>query len=241
MAASSGSRTLLELGEDRQLTDLVKDWDFKKGRDFEDAIFANYKSSVHFLCSPRGAFHLLVVFRRYIFKLTDASVSMVIHSCLGGMPAGFHVQFQDCHYLISVASKRVGFAVSNLKRVTTPFIDVYFHLWCDGGENWTHELRKWQQEEASSWQLVTRRRSSKKVSFACILNQPSPIKKSSHPELKNRIKLGGFSFDIVDSSNSFPASFSNSNFKSIREPRAVIRLEGFSLVLKPVLSSLESS
>jgi hypothetical protein len=76
---------LLELEEDKQLADLVKDWDFKKGRDFEDAIFANYRSSVHFpSSSPRGAFHLFVVFRRFTFRLTDVSVSMALHACLGG-------------------------------------------------------------------------------------------------------------------------------------------------------------
>jgi hypothetical protein len=52
MVALSSPGTLLELEEDKQLADIVKDWDFKKGRDFEDAIFDNYMSSVHFPFSP---------------------------------------------------------------------------------------------------------------------------------------------------------------------------------------------
>jgi hypothetical protein len=133
-AARSGPGVLLEL-EDKQHADLVKDWNFEKGRDFKDAIFANYRSSVQFpSSSPLGAFHLLVVFHHYTFRLTDASVSMTLHSCLGGMPAHFHVQFlKDCHYRISVASKRVSFAVTDLKCIVTPHFDVYFHLWRDGG------------------------------------------------------------------------------------------------------------
>jgi hypothetical protein len=92
MAVFCGPGNLLEL-EDKQLVDLFKDWDFKKGRDFENAVFTNYRSSVHFPSSPCGALHLLVVFRRYTFRLTDALVGMALHACLGGTPAGFHVQF----------------------------------------------------------------------------------------------------------------------------------------------------
>jgi hypothetical protein len=126
-------------------------WDSRKGRDFEDVIFANYMSSVHFPSSSLlGAFHLLVVFCRYTFRLTDVSVSLALHSCLGGMPASFHVQFlKDRHYHILVASKRVGFAVTDLKRITTSHFDVYFHLW-RGGANWQREWSKWVREEEAS-------------------------------------------------------------------------------------------
>jgi hypothetical protein len=88
-----------------------------------------------------------------------------------------------------VASKSVGFAVTDLKRIITSHFDVYFHLWRDGGEDWKQELRKWQEEEDSSWQLVTRRKSSKNVSFARSLNHPSPIKKSTPPELRIELSL----------------------------------------------------
>jgi hypothetical protein len=225
MAAFRGPGNLLELEEDKQLADLVKDWDFKKGRDFEDAVFANYRSSVHFPSSPRGAFHLLVVFRRYTFRLTDASVSMALHACLGGTPAGFHVQFfKEHHYCISVVSKRVGFAVTDIKHITTPHFDIYFHLWRDGGENWMHEFKKWQREEESSWQVVSRKKSSKKVSFARILNQHSPVRKSVPSELKNKIKFGRFSFELADAPSSFPAVFSNSNssFRHNMVPRTLV-------------------
>jgi hypothetical protein len=48
-----------------------------------------------------GVFHMLVVFHRYTFSLTNASVSMALHACLGGTHAGFHVQFlKDRHYHI---------------------------------------------------------------------------------------------------------------------------------------------
>jgi hypothetical protein len=218
---------LLEL-EDKQHADLVKDWNFKKGRDFEDAIFANYRSSVQFPSSPLGAFHLLVVFHRYTFRLTNASVSMTLHSCLGGMPAHFHVQFlKDCHYRISVASKRVGFAVTYLKRIVTPHFDVYFHLWRDGGANWQREWSKWVQEEEASWMPVNyRRRSSsiKHVSFAKKLIYDSPPKKSSPLELSEQFKFGSLDFAL---SNDLGLGWlsSNSNLNT-QDPIPVKRVFG---------------
>jgi hypothetical protein len=171
MAMSKGPGALLELAEDRHLASLVKDWDFSKGRAFEDAVFSSYMSSVHHpSSSPSGAFHLLAVFHRFTFWLTDASVSLVLHACLGGAPTGFHVEFlKDRHYRFSVASRKVGFAVSDLKRIITPHFDVYFHLWRDGGANWECELRLWKEEEAASWQTVLHRRNRHTSSSSCFL------------------------------------------------------------------------
>jgi hypothetical protein len=106
--------------------------------------FSCNKTSVHHSSSsPKGAFYLLAVFRRYTFRLSASSVSLALHACLGGMPAGFHVNFvRDHHLHFAVASKAVGFAVSDLKHIITPHFHVYFHLWRDGGENWNRELRK---------------------------------------------------------------------------------------------------
>jgi hypothetical protein len=189
MASWIGPGELLELEEDGHLAEMVSDWDFRRGKEFEQAIFSRYKSSVHHSSSsPRGAFFLLAVFHHYTFRLSTSSVSLALHACVGGSPAGFHVNLvQDRHFCFTVASKVVGFAVTDLKRITTPHFDVYFHLWRDGGANWNRELRKWQEEEDESWQLVMKKKSSKRVSFARELNQPSPIRKSSPPELRNRI------------------------------------------------------
>jgi hypothetical protein len=216
MAHRSGPGELLELEEDRHLAELVSDWDFGRGKDFKQAIFSRYKTSVHHpASSPKGAFFLLAVFRRYTFCLTPLSVCLALHACLGGTPSGFHVNpIKDHHFCFAVASKVVRLAVTDLKCIITSHFDVYFHLWRDGGENWTKELRKLQEEEDASWQLISRRgKSSKRVSFARNLNQPSPVKKSSLLELKNKIKTRDFFFDSSGSTTSFPSSFSNSNFK----------------------------
>lgn len=123
----------------------------------------------HPTSTPKGAFFLLAVFRRYTFRLTPESVSLALHACLGGTPSGFHVKYvKDRHFCFSVASKAVGFAVTDLKRITTPTFDVYFHLWRDGGENWNKEFKKWQREEDASWQLVSRRRIAPKGSLLLV-------------------------------------------------------------------------
>jgi hypothetical protein len=257
MAMSKGPGALLELAEDRHIASLVKDWDFSKGRAFEDAVFSSYMSSVHHpSSSPSGAFHLLAVFHRFTFWLTDASVSLALHACLGGAPTGFHVEFlKDRHYRFSVASRKVGFAVSDLKRIITPHFDVYFHLWRDGGANWECELRLWKEEEAASWQTVLHRRnrhtssSSKHVSFAKKLVQDSPEKKSVPPEAPDSIKFGTLDFPVDDySSEPFkpqapnpsikPSDLnSNLNHKDIPSGRAFDRIKTSLFNRRPSSSS----
>ena len=128
---------LFALEQDPALAELVEDWDFSLGKSFQSEILRKCSSSVHHPFSlPDGSFFMVVVFRRYLFCLTEDSVAMVLHCCLGGSPAGFHVSYlQDRHFRFSVASKHVGLLVRALKRIITDHFDVYFHLWRDGGEN----------------------------------------------------------------------------------------------------------
>jgi hypothetical protein len=128
MDARSGPGDLLELQEDDQLARLVKDWNFQRGKDFEASIFDRFMLPVHHpSSSPRGAFHLLAVFRRYTFRLTESSVSLALHSILGGAPAGFHVTFiRDRHFRFSVSTKQVGFTVSELKRIISDILMFIF-------------------------------------------------------------------------------------------------------------------
>ena len=126
---------LIELEQDPALAELVRDWDFSPGKKFQAEVLRKFSSSVHHTSSsPDGSFFLLVVFRRFLFRLTEDSVAMALHCYLGGTPAGFHVSFQkERHFRFSVASKNVGLLVRALKRITTDHFDIYFHLWRDGG------------------------------------------------------------------------------------------------------------
>jgi hypothetical protein len=94
MAGSCSHGDLLELQEDKHLEKLIRDWDFRRGQEFEARIFRKLNSSVHHpSSSPHGAFHMLVVFRRFTFRLFEASVSLALHAALGGAPSGFHVTY----------------------------------------------------------------------------------------------------------------------------------------------------
>jgi hypothetical protein len=229
MASRVSHGELLELEDDNQLAHLVSKWDFSLGRKFEESIFRNFRSSVHHPSSSlSGAFHLLVIFRRYTFRLTEGSVSLALHSALGGSPAGFHVTYlKDRHYRFSVASKRVGFAVQDIKHIVTDHFDIYFHLWRDGGENWLKEWRKWQEEEDNSWTLVSRHKpkasSAKRVSFSPKLIQDSPPLKfkpqmpSSSSSCFNHalVKFGDFAVNVPISPKSVLVNPNlNSNLKS---------------------------
>jgi hypothetical protein len=142
------------------------------------------------------AFFLLAVFRRSSFWLTEESVGLALHSILGGSLGGFHLGcIKPCHFHFSVASKEVGFMITAMKRITTAFFDVYFHLWWDGGPNWRKELCKWEEEEDSCWMFVTRKlksKSRKYVHFASPIHQKSPSPKPSYVMDPHALKFGGF-------------------------------------------------
>jgi hypothetical protein len=144
---------LIVLEQDPALAELVRDWDFSPGKKFQAEVLRKFSSSVHHTSSlPDGSFFLLVIFRRFLFRLTEDSVAMALHCCLGGTPAGFHVSFQkERHFRFSVASKNVGLLVRALNRITTDHFDIYFHLWRDGGADWKREWKKWEKEEEASW------------------------------------------------------------------------------------------
>jgi len=126
----SSPGALVELEEDVHPAKLVRNWDFSVGKRFEANVFRKFASSVHHPSSSlKGSFFLVAILCRYLFRLTEESVSMALHCCLRGTLASFHVTYlQDRHFRFSVASKDVGFLVRVLKRITTDHFDVYFSL-----------------------------------------------------------------------------------------------------------------
>ena len=193
---------LVELEHDKELRELVSSWDFDAGKRFQDKVLSSLNSSVHHpSSSPRGSFSLLAVFRRLTFRLTVETVSLALHACLGGSPAGFHVSYvQDRHFRFVVSCKQVGFMVCNLKRFITDHFDVYFHLWRDGGDSWVREERRWLREEAQSWNEVSYRKKKKttthkkKVTFRNPVVQESPNKSKCGEDDQHTkvIKFGSF-------------------------------------------------
>lgn len=171
---------LLELEQDEELARLVSGWDFDTGKRFQDKVLTSLNSSVHHPSSPSGSFSLLAIFRRYTFRLTVESVSLALHACLGGTPAGFHVSFiRDRHFRFSVSCKQVGFMVCDLKRIITEHFDVYFHLWRDGGDSWVREEKKWLSEEAKSWTTVSYKKMKKRNSHGRRVTFKNPIVQES--------------------------------------------------------------
>jgi len=163
-------------------------FDLKPGLVFQKEMLHKFRSSVHHPSSSlRGAFFMLAIFRRYTFQLSEQSVGHALHSVLGGAPDGFHVlQESPRHFRFAVASKDVGLFIASKRRIVAESFDVYFHLWRDGGPNWTKELKKWQQEEDSQWTLVTsKKKKKKKKSFvkSVIFNEQIEL---PSPEIKSR-------------------------------------------------------
>ncbi|CAN6196784.1 unnamed protein product [Urochloa humidicola] len=242
---------LPELEEDLQLAELVKDWNFEEGKKFQARACKVAKRSVHHASSSLvGSFALLAVFRRYTFKLTEASVSLALHACLGGTPAGFHVTYiKDRHFKFVVSCKSVGFMVYELKRIITEQFDVYFHLWRDGGANWEREERNWIREEEQSWTEVRskkekvrqKNREAKKVRFATKLTQDSPASKAVPRELADKnlpmqsVKFGSFICRLNDAANT---GFSPFSIDAQKKPEVEEEVE-FQIPCKRVFGKLK--
>jgi hypothetical protein len=55
MGERSYPRELLELLEDQRLAELVQNWNFTQGKEFEKLVFSRFRSSIHHhSSSPRG-------------------------------------------------------------------------------------------------------------------------------------------------------------------------------------------
>jgi hypothetical protein len=185
-------------------SDLVDRLDFDQGLVFQDEVRRRFKSPVHRpFPSPHGSFFLLVTFRRFLFRLTEDSVSLALQSCLGGRASDFHVKFlSNNHFRFSVFSKEVGFHIYNLRRVTTSSFDVYFHLWNNGTPHREREKRAWEIEQEKEWTKVLSKSAKKEekkkgklkhVHFAKSVIQPPP-KILHQPNIS--VSFGSFSICI---------------------------------------------
>lgn len=180
--------------------ELAKKLDFSHGRKFRKEVLQLFGSSVHHVeSSPAGSFFLLVTFRRYTFRLTEDSVAFALASCLGGAPAGFHVQYlSDRHYRFSVANKNVGFHVYKIRRFIGDHFDAYFHLWRNGSADWEREKRLWEIEQERQWTKILSKSSKrvaktkKKVHFA-----PESYRSPDNKNLPQKtVSVGQFNIPI---------------------------------------------
>ena len=162
----SSPGALVELEEDVHPAKLVRNWDFSVGKRFEANVFRKFASSVHHPSSSlKGSFFLVAILCRYLFRLTEESVSMALHCCLRGTLASFHVTYlQDRHSCFSVVSKVWVFWFELSKESPQIILMFIFHLWRDGGEDWVKERKKWELEEEASWSPVIGKHNMKKNS-----------------------------------------------------------------------------
>lgn len=153
---------------------------------------------------------MLAVFRRYTFRLDEATVSQALFSVLGGSSTCFHVRREsERQFRFSVASKAVGYMVYNLRRVIARHFDVYFHLWRDGGADWRRDQASWEKEEEDHWTVVTSKQSkkmAKKVSFANPLKQGSLPSKFKPALPATSIQFGAFNCSINLHGSSYSSS-----------------------------------
>ena len=159
-----------------------------------------------FVPPPSGSFLLLASFRRYTFRLTETSVSHALAFCLGGSPAGFHVQFlSDRHFHFSVSCKKIGFHIYALRCFIGTSFDVYFHMRNNGTAHWEREKLLWEKEQEEEWTKVLSKR-DKRAMRRCSTNQPAKKVRFVKPLVQenNDSNIIFGSFCIAVNSSSIP-------------------------------------
>ena len=72
-----------------------------------------------------------------------------------GIASDFAVlQLADRVFRLSVSSSLVGFHIVKLRSFECSSFKGFFHLWSNGGPNWTREWRSFCAEEEASWTAV---------------------------------------------------------------------------------------
>lgn len=128
---------------------------FATGLKLQEEIRLNLGLPVSNPALGRDSFMLVVAFGRCKFQLSPDSVGLMLQATIGGVASDFRVLLLRDHvFRFTVSCKPVGFFISRLISFECDLFKLSFHLWGNGGPNWRHELRLFQQEEESSWSKV---------------------------------------------------------------------------------------
>jgi hypothetical protein len=147
--------------------------DFSDGISFAKSIRRKYFSAVH-PSRDSGHFTMVVCFGRTSFRLSEDSASIALEAAIGGFCGSLKVSsLRERVYFFVVSSKQVGFDVLNLRSYVCPKFKCYFHLWGNGGPNWTREFNAWQKECKEEWTLVSPSRRRMQLALKA-LRAPKP-------------------------------------------------------------------
>lgn len=130
--------------------------DFQPGLGFQDFIWRKFGLPIKARPGQLSGFFTLVVsFGRCKSKLSQALVSKLLQSVLGGRASDFRVSLlHDRVFKFMVSLKQVGFHVYKLHSYACDLFKLYFHLWGNGGPAWIREFQAYAEDESNSWTHV---------------------------------------------------------------------------------------
>ena len=149
---------------------------FAPGLALQAEVKAKFGAAISHGVVDRLSFALVASFGRCKFKLSIASVGVLLQAALGGVAPHFAVsQLGDRVFKFWVSSKSVGIFAARLRSFSCPSFVVFFHLWGDGGPNWRRELSLFLLEEEASWKAAPSRPRPAARSFVEVLKAPPPL------------------------------------------------------------------
>ncbi|TVT99539.1 hypothetical protein EJB05_55088, partial [Eragrostis curvula] len=168
--------------------------DFSPGLGQQAEILRRFGSPVNF--SPGyglSEFFLVLSVGRCKFRLTGDLIARILQAILGGNAEFFKVsQLGDRVFKFSVASKKVGFYIYNLKSYECDAFKVLFHLWGHGGPQSQQEASRWESEQDAEWTTVTYKKNRGKRSYVDAVKSASVLQhKHSRPSAMDHQKQQG--------------------------------------------------
>jgi len=155
--------------------------DFSKGLAFAEKVFQSMGFSVHTM-EDSYIFTMVVSFGRHNFHLNEDSVAAALEAAIGGSGIDFMVfLITDKVFGFQVSCKVVAMIIIRLRSFSCDQFKCYFHLWSNGGPNWSREFKIWNLECDAEWIPVSPSKRRAALGVLALRSKPSKSSfKSTH-------------------------------------------------------------
>ena len=166
--------------------------DFSKGLVFAEKVFQSTGFSVHPM-EDSEIFTMVVSFGRHSFRLNEDSVAAALEAAIGGSGIDLMVfLIKDKVFGFQVSCKAVAMIIISLRSFACDHFKCYFHLWSNGGPNWSREFRIWNLECDAEWILVSPSKRRAALGVLAMHSRPSKSSFKSSNSVGKKLSFAVF-------------------------------------------------